>query len=369
MTTDPNSPQHKVISISLQSVLMILGIFLVLAAAFVLRDLLLVVFAAVIIAAAIEPTIQWFRRQKIPRIFAVIIIYLIIAAVFVGVIAFLMRPLVGQATEFLNSLPEYWQSLQTWVSVQLGGGAPAEGAAADVLTVQELSRELRDALSDVPGGALSLVSKVFGGVLSFILIVVLSFYLSVKEHGVADFLRVVTPARHEAYILGLWARAERKIGLWLQGQLLLGVIIGVITFVGLSILGVEHALLLAVLAGTFELIPLLGPVLAAIPAILIAFTTEGLVLAALVTGLYVIVQQLESHVIYPLVVKKMIGLSPVVMIIALVAGGQLAGFLGILLSVPVAAILMEVLHDVQAEKERRAAISDASGSTKQETDI
>lgn len=347
------------ISISLNTVLMIVGVALTLLAAYLLRDLVLVVFAAVVIAVAVEPAIQWFHRRKVPRLPAVIIIYLIIATIFVGVIAFLLRPLIGQAMEFLNSLPEYWQSLQAWASMQTGGSV---GTGGEALSIQEVSRELRDSLTGLSGGALSVISNVFGGVLSFVLIAVLSFYLSVQENGVTDFLRMVTPTRYEPYVLGLWKRAERKIGLWMQGQLILVVIIGVLTYIGLTLLGVEHALLLAVLAGAFEIIPLFGPILAAIPAILIAFTTEGVTLALLVTGLYVVIQQLENHVIYPMVVKKVVGLSPIVIIIGLVAGGQLGGFLGILLAVPIAAILMEIINDVQEGKEMRSKRMEPEGS-------
>ncbi|MEX1027893.1 MAG: AI-2E family transporter [Candidatus Paceibacterota bacterium] len=341
----PNT--QTTIHISPQSVLIVVGVLLVLAVAFLLRNLLMVVFAAVVFAAAVEPAIQWFHRRKISRLLAAIAIYLLIATIFIAVLAFLVRPFISQVLEFLNSLPQYWQSLQAWTSAQFGTVTSPGGGVTDAVSVQEISRELRNTLSELSGGVLTTISNIFGGILSFILIVVLSFYLSVTERGVAEFLRMITPTRYEGYVLGLWTRSERKIALWMQGQLILMVIIGVLTYIGLVLLGVEHALLLAVLAGAFEIIPLFGPILAMIPAILIGFTTEGIVLALLITGLYIVIQQLENHVIYPIVVKKVVGLSPIVIIIALVAGGQLAGFLGIVLSVPIAAILMEVLNDVQ----------------------
>jgi predicted PurR-regulated permease PerM len=188
---------------------------------------------------------------------------------------------------------------------------------------------------------------VFGGLFSFILIVVLSFYLSVQENGITHFLRMITPRAHEEYVIDLWTRSQEKIGRWMQGQLILVVIIGVITYLGLLLIGVEHAMLLAFLAGIAELIPLFGPVIAAIPAVIIAFSGGGTTLALVVLAFYLIVQQFENHLIYPLVVRKVVGLSPIIIILALVAGGQLAGFLGVLLSVPLAAILMEFLNDYE----------------------
>lgn len=189
----------------------------------------------------------------------------------------------------------------------------------------------------------------FGGFLSFVLIIVLSFYLAVQDHGIANFLSVITPIKNRPYILDLWKRSEEKIGLWMQGQLLLVVIVAVLVYLGLTLVGVKHALPLAVLAGLFEIIPVFGPILASIPALALSFIDGGTSTALLVGGLYFIIQQFENQLIYPLVVKKVVGLPPVVVIIALVAGGQLAGFLGIILSVPLAAIGMEILNDYQKE--------------------
>ena len=190
---------------------------------------------------------------------------------------------------------------------------------------------------------------------SFALIVVLSFYLAVQEDGVGKFLRVVTPWHKEKYVLGLWDRSKKKIGLWMQGQILLAAIIAVLVYLGLLLVRVDHPLLLAVSAGMFEIIPLFGPILAAIPAILVAFTGGGMSLALVVAGLFVIVQQFENQLIYPLVVKKVVGVPPIISILALLIGGQLAGFLGVVISVPVAAVLMELLGDFEKEKIARLA--------------
>jgi predicted PurR-regulated permease PerM len=191
------------------------------------------------------------------------------------------------------------------------------------------------------------VGYIFGGVLSFVLIIVLSFYLAVQEAGIENFLRIITPNRHETYVMSLWKRTQIKIGLYMQGQLLLGLIIGILVFLGLTILGIKQALLLACLAAVFELIPIFGPILSAIPAILIGATSGGLSMGLIIAGLYTIIQQFENHLIYPLVVKKIVGVSPIIVILALIVGFKLAGFLGILLSVPISTAIMEYLNDLQ----------------------
>ena len=134
----------------------------------------------------------------------------------------------------------------------------------------------------------------------------------------------------------------------MQGQLLLAVIVGVLVFLGLTILGVKNALLLAVIAALFEIIPVFGPILAAVPAVALALLDGGLTLGLLVIALYVIVQQFESHLIHPLVVTRVVGVPPLLVILSIIVGAQLAGFLGILLSVPIAATIQELVKDVKA---------------------
>src|SRR5581483_7054911 len=167
------------------------------------------------------------------------------------------------------------------------------------------------------------------------------------------FLKIVAPLKHERYIIALWKRSQRKIGLWLQGQLVLAVIIGLLVFLGLTLLSVPNALLLAFLAGLFEIIPLFGPILSSIPSIAIALTTRGFTFALVVVALYIIVHQLENQLIYPLVVKKIVGLSPIISIVALIAGWEIAGFLGVILAVPVASVVIEFFDDYEKDKIER----------------
>jgi predicted PurR-regulated permease PerM len=222
------------------------------------------------------------------------------------------------------------------------------------LSLSQVIDSVRTAISNVSQGFIETLSFIFGGVLSSILIVVLSFYLAVQEDGVAKFLQFVTPARHEKYVVGLWKRVQHKIGLWMQGQLVLAVVIGLLVYLVLAIFGptlhIGNPLLLAVLAALFETIPLFGPILSAIPAVATSYTDGSLTTALAVVVIYVIIHQLENNLIYPLVVKKIVGVPPILVILALIVGFKLAGFLGLLLSVPVATMLMEYFNDLQKNK-------------------
>ena len=122
---------------------------------------------------------------------------------------------------------------------------------------------------------LNFVVGVFGGLISFVAIIVISFYFSVIRQGVAGFFKSVLPGAYEDYVIGLWKRGEAKVGKWFQGQLLLSLIVGLLVFVGLSLFHIKYALLLGILAMMFELVPIVGPVMSAIPGIILAFTQSS----------------------------------------------------------------------------------------------
>ena len=318
---------------------------------YVLRDLLLVLLTAVVIASAIEPMTKWFERYKIPRVLAVIFIYLFFAIILVGIFYLFLPPLLNETSGLLSSLPQYIESLTLFepkTSGFLTGQSFVEQFSQE-FSIQETVIGLRNVAAGISGGLVQSLSAVFGGLFSLVLIIVISFYLAVQKRGIENFLRLITPLRHEKYIVNLWSRSQMKIGKWMQGQLLLGVLIGVLVYLGLTILGVPYALLLAVLAALFELIPLFGPILASIPAIALGFL-QSFSLGFMVVGLYVIIQQFENHLIYPLVVRKVVGVSPILVIISLIVGAKLAGFLGLILAVPIAAALVEFTDDIQKDK-------------------
>jgi predicted PurR-regulated permease PerM len=374
--------ENKAININItpESVFKGIGLVLLIWFLFFIKDVVLVVLVSVVIASGMEPLIPFFNKYKIARLPAAIISYLGILSIFLSLIFFFVPPVLDETSSFLTELPKYLESTTLWnplnissenvsvsqkvVSTLSEGINNPEQLVKNVTQNQiktnvpisqgfgigDLIKSIQDISSNVSTGFIKIVSSIFGGLLSFILIIFLSFYLLVQEDGVSDFLRLITPLRHEKYIIDLWKRSQRKIGQWMQGQFLLGVIVAVLLYLGLMILGVKNALLLAVIAGCLEIIPVFGPILSATPAIMIAFVGGGFTSAILVLGLYVIIQQFESHLIYPLVVKKVIGVSPIVVILALIIGAKLAGFLGVLLSVPMVSALMEFVDDIEKKK-------------------
>ncbi|MDP2593516.1 MAG: AI-2E family transporter [bacterium] len=334
---------------------------------YLIADIVLVVLVAVVIASAVEPATRFIMRYGIARPLAVLFIYISAALVFAGIFYSFIPTLLRETSNIVASVPEY-------VDYVSNSGASEElnleerrdlvqGVTDGIIRSKEAAREIygassfrntivgiRQVLGSVSDSFIQTVSLVFGGVLSFILIVVLSFYLAVQEDGIGKFLRIITPRKNEDYIINLWRRTQLKIGYWMQGQFLLAILVGVLVYLGLTILGVRNALFLAFVAAVFEIIPLFGPILSAIPAVAIAYFDSGLTFGLLVVGLYVIIQQFENHLIYPYVVKKIVGVPPIMVILAIVVGAKLAGFLGIILSVPLAAVLMEYLDDLEKNK-------------------
>jgi predicted PurR-regulated permease PerM len=319
---------------------------------YVLRDIALLVLASVIIASAMEPAIKWFGQYKIPRVAGVLVTYALVFLVLGGVVYLFVPLFIEQLGNVVVLLPKYLETIRVWtVSPEAAVYAPQSlvGNLSDTFSVSKSLETIRASISGVTSNMFTLAGTVFGGVFGFILLIVLSFYLAVQERGVEDFLRMVAPAKYESYIVGLWKRAQTKIGKWMQGQLILGVLIGVLVYLGLTVLGVDYALVLAFIAAVVELIPIFGPIISAVPAVTIGFLdsmTTGLIIA----GLYIIIQQFENHLIYPLVVRKVVGVPPIVSILALLVGAKLAGFIGILISVPLATILMELMDDFSKRK-------------------
>ncbi|HEY4517171.1 MAG TPA: AI-2E family transporter [Candidatus Paceibacterota bacterium] len=324
---------------------------------FVLRGTVLIVLTAIVIASAIEPAVIGLMKRKVPRILAVIAVYLVLFAVFFSIFYFFLPSVFNDLAEFVGAMPVYIDSLaQAGIISHYAEvvGGPSGGEAISSANILEGIRSTLG-FDLIFSNTFAAIAAVFGGVFSFILIIIFSFYFAVVETGVDDFLRVITPKSHQSYVLGLWRRSQHKIGLWMQGQLLLAVIMGVLVYLGLTILGVPHALVLAVIAACFEIIPVFGPALAAVPAVAIAFAAGGPLLGLLTVGMYVIAQQFENHLIYPLVVTRVVGVPPLLVILALIVGAELAGFLGVILSVPIAATIRELARDHESGRLREHA--------------
>ena len=336
--------QVHTIDIPIRSLLRILFVFVIITVLFLIRDLLLLLLLSVVLASGIAPAVTWFEKRRIPRLGGLLIVLVTAVAATSLLLVVVIPPLISDIAKFTEDFPAYARLLLH--ELRPIGIAPESAIGQGVNQVlQEFASYLGQGIASLPALAL----QIFGGVFATASVLLVTFYLSLERDGVEKFLRLFVPKAEESYTINLWRRAQKQIGAWAQGQLLLMALIGIVTYIGLSLLHVEYALLLAFLAALFEVVPIVGPILAGAAAVIVAIF-QAPQLALFVALFYGAVQQLEGHVIVPLLYRRILRLHPVIIIFALLVGARLAGVVGIILAVPMAAILTEFLQDYSQGK-------------------
>lgn len=326
------------------------GVF---AGMFYVRDFVIALFVAVVLASAAEMPVRTMMKWGLSRSISVSVLFLGLVLLISAVIVIFVPPLADDVARFVKTVPQILDSIRIF-----GRDMGFRDLSA---AVQDLSRnidkgQILTVLKNTffgTGGVLATGAAVIGSVINLVLTFVLAFYLALEENGVRKFLRLIVPKSEESYVEDLWERSQRKIGLWMQGQLLLSLLVSLLVYIPLLILGMPYAALLGVLAFVGELIPMVGLTFATLPALFIAWNHGGLPLLGIVAVIYFIISQLENHVLYPRVMNKMVGVPSVIVIIALVIGAKFGGMWGMILSVPVAAILMELASDLDKRKRAR----------------
>lgn len=331
-----------------RAVIILLAFWLV----YYLKDLVLIILTSVVIASAIEPMTAWFMKWGLPRVPAVIVIYLTAIVVLVALLGWFFPLVFDDFFKLVDTIPQYIRAVSFDDYMSPGPAVILDNfknSLAGSLALDNVFPLLSSVGRNTASSVVDTAKYFFGGLVSFFLMIIISFYLAVQTKGIETFLRIITHVKYEKYIIDLWIRSQRKIGYWMQGQILLGLLIGVFVYLGLSVLGIHYALALAIFASVFEIIPVFGPILAACPGIVVAFT-QSATLGLMTFGFYVIIQQFENHLIYPLVVRKIIGVPPLLVVIAIIMGLQIAGFWGAVLAVPSSAVLMELVDDIEQRK-------------------
>jgi predicted PurR-regulated permease PerM len=331
--------------------LIVLGFYLI----FLLRDLVLVVLTSIVIASFIGSAANRFRKIKIGRVSGVVILYIISLLILAGIFYLFAPLLITEIYNFSAFLSSYIpdSTFLSYFQSDVFSGAKDIVANLSHTSLLTISKAF---IVNLSGGFFQMLSVAFGSIFNVIMIIVISFYLSIQENGIENFLRVVVPPKHEDYAVDLWKRSSHKIALWVKGQMLLGLIIAVLVYLVLSLIGIQYALLLAILTGLLELIPY-GFLIAMVPAIAFAYLSGGITSALMVTGAYLIIHQFEVYLLAPMIVRKVVGLSPLVVILAVIIGYDLAGFWGLVLAIPVAVCLMEFFGDIEKKYLSKRAMS------------
>lgn len=312
------------IDISSKTVVFITGFLLGLWILYQILDLILLLFVALIFMSALSPVVKFLTRFKIPKPLGILIVYILVLGIFGTILTISFTPLIEQTSRLIQVLPNSISSL-----LQTG-----------YVDQNIFQREI----ANITGNLFSFTKTIFNNVITIILFLVLTFYLLLEreelEKRAASFF-----VGHEERVRKLLINIEEKLGSWFRGQLFLSLIIGVLTFIGLTLLQVPYALPLAIWAGLLEVVPVIGPIISAIPALLLSFAISP-ILAAGVGAMYFVIQQLENHLIVPQVMGKAVGINPLVVILAIAVGGRLLGIGGALLAVPIVVVAQIIVMDI-----------------------
>jgi len=291
-----------------------------------IRDILFFLFIAFIIMSGLRPMVDFLERRKVPRILAIIVIYFGLISLFIVTVASFIPTLVIQFTHFAQSLPGVLEKI-------LPNGT---------VDFTQMSQQI----APIGQNIVKVTINIFSNFITIVTILVFVFYFLIERKyahkTLVGFMGEVSANR----IMTVLERIENRLGMWIQGQIILMVVIGVLTYIGLLVLRIDFALPLAILAGLLEIVPNIGPIISAVPVIMVALATSP-VLALSVIGLFIIVHQAENNFIVPFVMKKSVGLSPLITIFALMVGGKLAGIAGAVLAVPIVLVVQEILNAYQ----------------------
>lgn len=305
---------------------------------FQIRQIITLIFLSTILVMLFLRPVNWLHARKVPRLASVILVYLFFLACIAFVIAIIMPALVTQTSDFITKLPQIIRSLNNFIIFYN-------------IPVENLSSVIAKQAQSITGDLVSITSTIFSSIFLIITLFVFTFYLLLEWTSVVKLITSPFSGKQETKVKSLIAKIEKGLGHWIRGQLTLSIIVGTLTYAGLRILGIPFALPLALIAGILEIIPIVGPIVSAIPAILVALTITP-VYALAVASLFLIIQQLENHLIVPMVMSRVVGLQPPVVIITLLIGAKLYGIGGAFLSVPIVVCARIIIQELLMEDQK-----------------
>lgn len=312
------------IDISHKTVFFIGAFILILWILYLIRDLLIILFMGLILMSALQPLVNLLAKLKLPKALSIAFTYIIIIAVLAAILISSLPAFIEQTSKLIVTLP---------------------GLTAQFFNITNIDKSVfQTEVSNLSKNIFSITITLFDNFLTIIFLLVLTFYLLLERDNLEDRISALFVGR-EARVRNLIVHIQDKLGAWLRGQLLLSIIIGIFSFIGLTILNIPYALPLALFSGVMEVIPVIGPIISAIPAILITLTISP-ILAMGVGAMFFIIQQTENHFIVPQVMRRAVGLNPLVVILAIAIGSRLLGLIGSLLAVPIAVVAQIIVTEL-----------------------
>lgn len=323
--------------LSWQSIWRVVAVLSILGFIYYAKSVLAILFFAIIIFAAFDPVVSWFQKKKLSRILGSIIVYFLVAAFFTLITLIIAPVFYREIISVADLIPGYSEKFLDFII----GSKFAQN-------INEVILSYGDSIIQSGSTILSIFFDFVGGITAAISALLISFYLLIKKNGILGLINIITPASIEPTVINIWEKVRVRVGYWFRTQLLLSLIVGILVYISLVLLGVKYALVLAVLAAVLEIVPVVGPIFSGAISVLVALSQSASI-AIWIIAIFIIIQQIESNIFVPLMMKKSVGLNPVLVIIAILAGAALGGILGIVFAIPV----MVVLEEIIAENRRR----------------
>jgi predicted PurR-regulated permease PerM len=356
-----SSPSDRVVTWTTSQVvlatLFVVCVFLTFWLLYRLRDVLFLFFVAIVVGTAIRPAVDWLHRRGIPRAAGIIILYILIAALLIGFLAMILPLLADQATEISRTVPEYYSGFRSALInsdnrllQNIGWRLPSQITA---LANRDPNTE---EMVDQVGQTLLYTNLVLRGILGTLVVFLLAYYWTQEGNLILRSVLRIAPPQRKKNIREFLQLAETKLGGYVRGQGLLCLAVGVTAFIAYLLIGLPYTLVLAIFAGVMEMVPIFGPALGAVPALLVALSIDPSK-AIWVVVATAIIQLLENAVLVPRIMKHSVGVNPIITLLSLIAFGSVFGFVGALLALPLAAIIQLLISRVvltAAESARQA---------------
>lgn len=328
-----NSPIR--VEISYKTVVFVVGFLIGLWFLIQIREIIILVFLSIILLSALLRPVEWLNAKRVPRVLSVIIVYVLLISLIVFIIGIIVPPLISETSELVSKLPQITGSVNEFLTF-------------NKIPVEDVSGILARQIQQIAGNVIAISTAIVSSIFLFLTILVFTFYLLLEWKSFARLIASPFSGKQEKKVATIITKVEKGLGQWVRGQLTLSVIVGLLTYIGLRILGVPYAVPLAIIAGILEIVPIIGPIIAAVPAALVGLTVAPIIALAAMS-LFFIIQQLENNIIVPMVMSKVVGLQPPVVIIALLIGAELAGIGGAFLAVPAIVVAKIVVKELITE--------------------
>lgn len=325
-----------VLDISWQSIFKVFFAGLILYILFLARDIAVWLLFGLVISLLFEPAIIFLRKLYLPKILAVVLIYLSVFGV-LGLTVYLLSPIfLIEITQFSQNIPTYFARINPILN-ELGINLTQN--------FEDLNINLISALRDSSASIIKAILVFFGGISSTIIIFIFAFFISLEEKGPHNFLALLVPKKYEDYVINLFSKAQYKVSGWFGARVIACIFVGIASLVIFLLFGVKYSFTLALLSGALNFVPYVGPLATAMATILFVGVSDSFTTAGLIVLMLWLIQEIENKIITPILMKKILDLPPILVLVALLIGGTLFGFLGVVLIVPIFGIVYEATRE------------------------